>query len=241
MNVKALVAGVALTTSFGAQAALETGTNGEAVFSAWDPVRQVSFTKDLGVRFNDLLAQVDNGSFSQTFVVGALYNQVFGTSSPANILWNVSVASTADRKMLFTSKETPAATGMNKNTFSTVLEKHNQYAQAINGVDNAPGDIEVAGTADNGGYAGSEFIWGESWGSQGTMDNSATLSEEMKFILAGQRGRSYAQILNTAAFAVNFDGEKLTFGSAVPVPAAVWFFGSALAGLAGVARNRKNA
>jgi len=55
-------------------------------------------------------------------------------------------------------------------------------------------------------------------------------------------GRKTSAIHNVFDAKWKLDGDNLTLGSvsAVPVPAAVWMFGSALLGLAGVSRKRKS-
>jgi hypothetical protein len=107
-----------------------------------------------------------------------------------------------------------------------------------------PADIDPAdnnayhGTVANGAYAGDPGLWNTNWALT-PVNNTAAIGEDMGFYfikgdLAGNNTTT------EAAGRWAFDGTNLTYGavSAVPVPAAIWLFGSGLIGLVGVARRK---
>lgn len=73
-----------------------------------------------------------------------------------------------------------------------------------------------------------EGEWADSWNFVGVIDPDGFLSAELLEL----RGKDYQQVL--------LFSDDFTIGmSPVPVPAAVWLFGSGFLGLVGIARRRK--
>ena len=121
--------------------------------------------------------------------------------------------------------------------------------------DNAPSDAyTVLGPNPSiAGGAGSSFDWGVSFGNgagngagNGTLQTATfTLSADQSLFVSDLFETSSSNNVPPANVAVHFQGTDTspgseTIGGVVPVPAAVWLFGSGLLGLVGIARRRRN-
>jgi hypothetical protein len=247
MKFKTLLAVATVAVSGAANAVLENGNDGELVFSAWDPVNQVSYTQDLGVRHNAILGEYANASYSLSFNVDPLYNTVFTSSNVNDIIWNVSSASTdffGNYGVQFTTLDpAPAAFG-NFQNLANVAAQHVQYSQALQGVNPAAGDIAYEGNTTNGAYAGSPSLWNTNWAGQGgVLNNTASIGDSMNWFFMGLSADFSTAALRDEALADwTFDGTNLNFASTVvPVPAAAWLLASGLIGLSTITRRRKTA
>ena len=92
-NLKKLVVALALTAAAGqASAAVVPASTGDGdlFLTAWDPVANMSYSRDLGVDLNTFLA---NGSSSagmtSTFAGDSLFQTSFANSTASNIKWNI--------------------------------------------------------------------------------------------------------------------------------------------------------
>jgi len=83
------------------------------------------------------------------------------------------------------------------------------------------------------GGAGSHLLWGGA-----TYNPNGIYGQEIAFQLANVDPVTYAAQQQAFAASWKLEGNNLTL-SAVPVPAAVWMFGSAMLGLMGISRKRK--
>ena len=75
-----------LCSTSGAYAAIDLGSTGlsdniKLFMSAWDPVRHISYTCDLGVHFEDFLAMALDSSQRWLGVDNTVWNNVFAASS----------------------------------------------------------------------------------------------------------------------------------------------------------------
>lgn len=91
LKLKALAAAALVAVSFGAQAAVQTGSgtnDGELVFIAYDPVTLLTYSFDTGIGYQSLLPNTTTSlSFSLTDFSSFL-SQV-GTANQAGIRWGV--------------------------------------------------------------------------------------------------------------------------------------------------------
>jgi hypothetical protein len=252
MKLKLIAAVIAMAASAQASAAIMTPLDGagigEATFNIWDPTTNNSYTQDLGITFAELQSNLASTSYSLNFAIdGAVYSSAFSGSDAANLIWNVSVAEGLASD--FSNYTNYGLIGTSKNTFTLndlalngAIQKSDQLATAMRGVnpaDTNPADNNAYhGTIDNGAYVGSPFLWGTNWAGA-PVNNTAFIGEDMGFYYQQADLFDGNTVVTEAAGRWAFDGSNITYGvSAVPVPAAVWLFGSGMLGLVGVARRK---
>lgn len=257
MKIKLLVAAVAMATSASSYAAILSpiGSDGssEAVFSIWNPETSQSYSIDLGTTWQTFRDNLSNTGFSVSYTIdtssGSVFDQALGGSSSADWVWNVSVANSQNAD--FSNFEDFGVIGtsniggyVNGAALSQAINQHDIYATALRGtttpVNNDPAlNDEYFGTVANGAYAGDAGLWGTSYNTNGAFNNAAAFGSDLGFYYFQTGGFDGvdATKITQAAGQWSFDGTTLSY-SAVPVPAAVWLFGSGLLGLVGVARRR---
>jgi hypothetical protein len=249
-TVKALAAAIALTASAGANAAYipaATGTGSTVLLLAWDNVAEVGYVRDLGVTYSSFFNQ-SNGSltaFAGTaaeYATDALFGTTFGASTPSNIVWGVTAID---------------ASGLTNNSTGAIVTRPVGSPGSL-----AVGGIATYGNAQNA-LVGSLLNSATSYAVSGLLNANNPNGGVSSSILAGSFG-ALGDILNTTLFVRSsssattptslFQFELLANGTLcygttasgacgpdvapIPVPAAVWLLGSALAGMAGVARRR---
>jgi hypothetical protein len=145
-------------------------------------------------------------------------------------------------KAIFTS---PALTTTNSNATTKTLINLNNFENGINQdvIQNTGGLFPLNTSTET--TAGSFSASGtKKYGFLTVADSQApgTTSELFGFTANGSTGKLQSYLLGTASLSTT---GTLTFtgnpSSAVPLPAAVWLFGSGLMGLVGVSRRRKAA
>lgn len=266
MKIKLLAVTLVMTATGSATAAIlspiDNGTGGrgqgEAAFVLYDPTTNQSYVKDLGTTWQTFRDNLDNSAYSVSYNVntaaGSVYARALGASDPANLVWSVGVANSQNSD--FSNFEDFGIIGtsntkknINNAALNTILQIMDQFTTAQRGalspVNNDPAlNDEYFGTIDNGAYAGSEAIWGTSWGSNFAVNNSAAFGSDLDFYYWKTGGFSPDPSVTKAVGSWSFDGATLSYGAAtaspVPVPAAVWLFGSGMLGLVGVARRKKH-
>jgi len=236
----------------------------EAIFSVWDPTTNQSYSQDLGTTWQTFRDNLNNASFSASYTVNTdVYNAAVGASDTVNLIWNVSVAN--GQNVDFSNFDTFGVIGtsnvgnnINQAALNQAVAKHDQMATAQRGSmsndgfgSDTPADVNsdpaindaYFGTIANGGYAGDPGLWGTSWGTNGSTNNSAAFGTDLDFYFWKTGGFSPDPTVTKAIGSWSFDGTSLSYGattaSPVPVPAAVWLFGSGLMGLVGVSRRKK--
>lgn len=197
---------------------------------------------------------------------GSMYHAAIGVSDSANLVWNVGVTNPmttafdnfSDWGILSTSDSNRK---VNQGTLGQANSNFDGYTAALHGsqkfdgfdnngdgiIDNlADGNRDPAlhdeyiGTIDNGGYAGNMGIWGSNWGTGAPVNTTANYGTDLNFWYFKTEGMDQGNpSIEQAAGHWTFtnDGTTGTL-SYVPVPAAVWLFGSGLLGLVAIARRK---
>lgn len=226
--------------------------DGEAILTIWDPVAQKSYSQDLGVKYSQLYSGAAmNG---QVISLDATALSVFGGSF-ADVNWNISAANShvkngtanayAGAGYLYTYKtsetiSTPAGIGTNVNA---KWAQFNPYRTNLNmGNPAVAGDQTRSGTSAGFAETGYQADWIDYITSQLAYD-SVSSALNLWFVGYGNATGTQGATRNLGQVSLNVAGGKLTLGAAptpeVPVPGAAWLMGSALVGLAGVGRSRK--
>lgn len=211
LKLTALAGAAALALTSGSASALVipmSSGNSEMWFSVWDPVRQASYTRDLGVLQNTLttagtstqtgVIQNTNG-LSMQFGPDALLTQ-FLADSAANLdqlRWNVAggdgTGSSANtRRVITTAAESVTQTQIQRlatQQMNNMIAAANNYVNAVNSntlgthqtQDNGS-HIEVVGDglSNDLSYAGGPF-WGAAFGTNANFINAGFLGDSLNF------------------------------------------------------------
>ncbi len=233
--------------------------NGELVLVAWDDVAKTSYAQDLGIRFDDLKA----GGISTSIALdSALFSQAFGGNT-SNVRWVLGAASnhwanvdqTAYETLNFGMFSSGRATSIVGQTDGqSQLDGVQAYFQTYAVLPALMGGAMQAGTpSDNGAIAtasgAANYLysgWAENYmllfpnGMQVASSVGQTTNLWFFGFADNELQSPITEIRGTATLA----NGSLTIAQStpeVPVPAAAWLMGSALVGLGGIARSRKNA
>ena len=237
---------VALASAVSAQAAISVGTDSstnEYFFVAYDTTNSTTFIQDLGISIQDN-PNGPTGSAS----VDSLFGTTFADTS--NVVWAVvgatsgptgfSIYSTGPDGTDLTGFGGPGTAANLNNTLGGI----NNLTDLHNADTNFAANDATVRTQGNGSVpqqwtgsvdAGSSSLvsFGEIGATLGFFQIGSTLPPAADFA---------PNILNSFA-TISFDGSTISFGSTavIPLPAGVWLLGSALCGLVGVARRRRQA
>lgn len=267
MKKSILALAVSLAAVSSANAAWETGAglgdgfsgNGEMILTVWDPVKQISYSQDLGVRFDDLRS---GAALNQTIALNASALAIFG-GDHSNLLWNVAASSNhylsmngGDLQAQFdkygfmvsadpSNTQAPGATGEQQfGNISATIQQFSNYGATL-GMFSGPvsqNGTAIESSANGPRYAGGA-LWGNVFSQQYNLDANGSLGESLDLLMWGFAGPGEdANPLLVNLGKVSFGLNGLTFAtSEVPLPAAFWLMASGLAGLGAVARSRKQA
>ena len=221
---------------------------GELFLAVWDPVNQISYTRDLGV---DVLTSDFTTPLS--FAADSLFTSTFAVSNFADLRYSV-VGSNNDLVNEFvlgiwtTSADDvlSIAADLNFTGLNTMAQNTADY---VIGVNEASGSTDfsvdvssVITDVDSPGFYGNEFTFNETFGSVVSFQSGAAIGESMAFFnlfaSAATGGNvaieQFADGATPFVWTLGLDG-TLSYAP-VPVPAAVWLFGSALAAFLGLRR-----
>lgn len=252
--VSMAAAGVAGASVSGLPDSINNVGGSELVLTIFNFGLGVSETYDISSGTNTLGWNDFDGNASYSYSVSGstLLNQagtvwnvlaVDNNADPADTLYDANAAHYGMRVM---------TTFSNANVVDTNIGADAANAGAyIVGINNQAGHAG-AGDGQQTGIIGGAGYWGLQMNTafMPTLGVKAAVGDSMGFLLAADQfspidfgggfiDSNYQGVLQTT-FAGNWslDSQGLLTYSAVPVPAAVWLFGSALVGLVGVARRR---
>lgn len=256
---KTLLAAAMLASAGAANASIQTGSNtaSEAYLAVYDSARGLTFNLDLGLTFGEIVNNIANPGFSKSYDLNAL------TASSANAQWSV-FANGLDSTKTFWGVVAAGTTGRILATGPALSPaKFPTLNTAINGVTsltNHINQVNTAAIADNAGVVDgvaqnlSAIVSDSDTANTGQFNQpnlfstlSGTKSDAQAAIKYGETGKFYfyaggaAPVL--AAQQWKLAGNTLNFSTpaAVPLPAAVWMFGTGLLGLLGMNRRKGSA
>ena len=247
MKLKLIAAASCLALSSIANAAINPGSDyaegGELILSVWDSNTTTSYTLDLGVATRDF-----NGEDTYVYDLSSDQNWIEFTSGAQSMTWDVAgsdrdsaVPSTNGVMTTAQIDRDSSVTAVGYNMFNTMQTNVEQYIQLLDGIvaDYSGNDSYFL---SGGGYAGSTGTWGSF---AGNFDfTTATYGDSLEFWNLTTTGnkRLKKPLHSKLAGKWTLADNQLIYTAAapVPVPAAVWLFGSALAGLVGVSRRKRS-
>jgi hypothetical protein len=210
-------AALALTSGYASAQLIPMSTgNSEVWFSVWDPVRQASYTRDLGFFQNTLTTAsvagqtgvIENtNGLSMQFGPEALLTQFLADSADNldKLRWNVAGGDgtgvqAGNRRIIVTAAESVTKTQIQVlagQQMFDMISAANSYVNAVNS--NTLGThqtltngshIEVVGDSlgNDASYAGGAF-WGTAFGSNGNFMNAGGLGDSLNFWWLAQQRR----------------------------------------------------
>jgi hypothetical protein len=235
----ALVAGAGAAN---ASIAYDKGGLNEAYMSAYDSTTGKTFTFDTGVTYNTLLANVSNAAYSLNFdLSGSNWTNFITGASTSAIKYVIGVGNAIDFGAMLTGAPLLPNTGtvFGFDTASTI-SNHAIDINSKTGVNIAENlstivlDTETPGVGQ---HANAASAWG-GW----NQDPQIAYGQVAGFQLGQLNLNDGSNIATTFAGKWKLDGNNLSFAAApvsqVPLPAAVWLFGSALMGFFGINRRK---
>jgi hypothetical protein len=252
LRMKSLAVAVALVATGVAHAAIDSPNtgNGEMFLTIWDPTvgNEASFNIGLNLNIDSSGGKTAfNGNGSYTFsnifsdpVFTSNFNAT-NLSEMANWKWNITAGATIpsfDERAMFT--ENSAGVQLNNSAAQNAAAGVLTYQTALGSCDSCGTHVKASPT-----YAGDNY--GKDFNGNAPVNNAGSIGQSLFFYLAENNflndflpdGNA---IMTQYAYQWSLDANgNLTYnavGAPVPVPAAVWLLGSALAGLVGVARRR---
>jgi hypothetical protein len=265
-TLKNVAAAVAIAMSAGvAQAAIIDGTNepGELFVSVWDATAQLSYHLDLGITTAQLLANPSQtlvfNLFGDANYAGFLSPQsplVFNIAGTDKVL--LDLPDVPDFGLLVTSNDNVGSAIAGSWDSSTIASNGGNivvHGNALNSVDTA-GTCDLGSTncsgiadpADGNAYHGAN-TWLSNFGGGLPFGNTAAVDTALGFWHLGTDENASVAIATqlpndwilTGAGKLCYGGTGCSAPSQVPVPAAIWLFGSGLIGLVGIARRKATA
>jgi len=253
---------VAATLAFGATAAnadldFSNTKSSEAFLSVYDSVSKQTFTLDLGiagVTAGTLFDNLHNPDYNVNIDLSqfADWNTFVSKADLSNTIYAVAVAGKWDflPHVFLTGKDTTFFQGKSFNDIDALGARVENHALNINADTNSfnnPAVNETTLVEDADGHigqheegAGSRQVWGgASYDINGVYGDADGIDLTMSAVDVSDLTNIHST-QETAAFKVYLTGDTFKV-SAVPVPAAVWLFGSALLGLGGFSRRVKKA
>lgn len=254
MKLKMLAAAVALATAGTANAAIDAMTtgDGELFFGIRDNTNQVSYVLDLNVAMSAF-----NGAGSYSYGADATLSSFLSTGS-GDYNWMVLAGdstggTTVNGLNFFTTTSDVGNIGANNNAqlgqFGTVETA--MVDGASNVLTNTAADSMTAASGTPGYMIVAIDTWNQNSAFNATSSFDGAADSTMSFWHLTNSGSTGSFLTKTKPVdATEFAGSwtlasngDLTYSSGapaeVPLPAAVWLLGSALLGMAGVARRKK--
>jgi len=251
---KTLIATALFASAGAANASIEGQAGGlnEAYLSAYDSTTGKTFTFDTGVTFNELVANVSNAAYSQSFDFSGLTNwtSFLTGASLSSIKYVVAVGNGLDTGALLTSP-VPLVDSVGSiltGALPNALEVHageinTGLNQAYNlaGL-NSPANLNtlVLDTAAplSGQHTNAFNVWG-TW----DKDPQASYGQAVAFRYGYLDLNTFTAADQTFAGQWKLAGNSLSFAApaAVPLPAAVWMFGAGLMGMLRLNRRKSMA
>ena len=262
---KILGAAIAMTVASGAHAAISEdgfggasgpgitlGTgNGELFLSVLDPNRSLSMVLDLNLTVNQFRS--NNAALINTFgVTNSVLQSFIAGGNASQMKWNLGGVSNmgagADLGIVLTNGNAgatidPFENMANGNGLTTAIGTASQYIMNINQTiigDASPAHVANAADGHN----------GSTWG--GTANGSLNFDDQitgfstgslMSYFYADETnpldGIPFVTTFSSGEWKIDPTLGKVSYVATVPVPAAVWLFGSGLLGLVGISRRRK--
>lgn len=232
-----------------------TGVNdGEAILTLWDADTQKSYSQDLGIKYSQLFSGAAfNG---QAVGLDAAALSVFGGNF-SSVMWNISAANSHTRNGTTNAyagagyiysyqeayvKTAPAGIGTNVNSHWATFNPY-QTSLAM-GNPAVTGNQVRSGTAAGSNETGYQATWVDYISANASaFDFTSNSVMNLWFTGYGNAAGTQSAVTNLGAVKLDLTSNKLIIGFTatpeVPVPGAAWLMGSALLGLAGVGRSRK--
>jgi hypothetical protein len=246
-----------------ADVALPSTGNSELVLFVRDVNNSARvYARDLGITLNQVLAEsvVQSGPYTGpiqqfTYVLPEIGPDAVLSSflsQPGQYVWTIMAgdsdgtnAVTSPRRYLTTTQVDFAVNppGIINSQLNSSYGGLNQLFSDLNGALGGANSVQPSGLwGDSGSASGAAA---PSWFGAGPINENGLGTAANLYILTSSGGGNggQARLYQAADIRLNLDGslEGLGGGAPVPLPAAVWLLGSALAGFAAIGRRRRSA
>lgn len=264
-KLKAVLAVSALVAVSGiAQAAYITpqGKSSTVVLTAFDTVLNVGYVRDMGVDYTQFVANLNSGNTLAGMNVAddGTFTTIFASSNLNDVKWNITAGLdlTAPDDRLLTSAADNSTPFTNTTATQGALGNMSIFLSNLNGA-NCAGAIACTSAIRE--PNNPAYFWGDGFNSvMPTFSNAAAIDDAsvsstnkvLDMFLLSLVSSIDPDFGNTVYFAntpvsvQSFTSADLKLSangtlSAVPLPAAVWLFGTGLIGFVGIGRRRRAA